>query len=242
MKKHLITFIIVLVSISSNAQSWSGANKIKGNGNSITKTRTITSFDKVYVNGSFNVNLIDGNEGTITLKGEENILPYIETYVKKGRLLIKFKKNTNINTVNNLIITVPFQSIKKVSLNGSGNIKIKKTIKSNVVSFDVNGSGNIIADVNTKTVTTSINGSGNINLTGSTTNFENSLIGSGNLKAYHLKTKYLNANITGSGNMKTTVNKEIKANIIGSGNLYYKGNPKNIKIKSVGSGDIIGEN
>ncbi|WBX72563.1 DUF2807 domain-containing protein [Tenacibaculum pacificus] len=240
MKKHLITFIIVLVSISSNAQNWWGSNKIKGN--SITKTRTIPSFDKVYVNGSFNVNLIDGNKGTITLKGEENILSFIETYVKKGLLIIKFKENTNINTMNNLIITVPFQSIKKASLNGSGNLNIKKTIKSDIISFDLNGSGNITAHVNTNIVKTSISGSGNINLTGSTSSFENSLVGSGSLKAYNLNTQYLKANITGSGSMKTTVNKEITGKITGSGSICYKGYPKNIKVKSIGSGDIVDKN
>ena len=242
MKKQLLTTVIILVSISINAQSWWNSEKIKGNGNVITKTISIDKFDKVNVGGSFDVNLIDGTEGKITFEGEENILPYIETTVKKGKLNIKFKENTNIKTTERLVITIPFKSIDAISLAGSGNVTVKKHMRSDDASFNIGGSGNITANVDANTVKTSIGGSGNIKLKGRADSFKCSIAGSGNVNAYELNTNSLKASIAGSGSVQTTVSSKIKASIVGSGSVYYKGNPKSIDTSSVGSGDVVDKN
>ena len=242
MKKQLITTIAILLSITINAQSWWNSKKVKGNGNVITKTRSIDSFDKVSIGGSFDVNLIDGREGKITIEGEENLLPYIETEVKNGKLKVQFKENTNIRTTRKLTITIPFEDIEAVSLGGSGNVTVKKRIEADNASFNIGGSGNIIANVNANTVKASIGGSGNIKLKGKTDNFKCSLAGSGSIKAYDLDANSLKASIAGSGNVQTSVSSKIKASVVGSGSVYYKGNPKHIDTNSIGSGDVIDRN
>jgi len=242
MKKHFITTLIIFLSLSLNAQSWWSSKKVRGNGKVITKTRTINKFDKVNIGGSFDVNLVAGTEGRITLEGEENLLPYIETTVKNGKLKVQFKENTNIRTTKRLIVTIPFESIDAVSLGGSGNVRVRKVIKSNEVSISIGGSGNITANIDTNTLKASIGGSGNITLKGNTDNFKCSIAGSGNIKAYNLDAETLKASIAGSGNIQTTVNNKIKATVAGSGSVHYKGNPNNIDTNSVGSGNIIDKN
>ncbi|WP_299158699.1 head GIN domain-containing protein [uncultured Tenacibaculum sp.] len=241
MKKQLITAIIILLSLNVSAQSWWNSKKVKGNGNVVTKTRSIGSFDKVSVGGSFDVNLVDGTEGKITIKGESNLLPYIETEVRNGKLKIKFKENTNIRTTKRLVVTVPFERIEAVSLGGSGNISVQKRMKADDASFNIGGSGNITANVDANNVKASIGGSGNIKLKGKTDNFKCSIAGSGSVKAYDLDTNTLKASIAGSGSVQTSVSSKIKASVVGSGSVYYKGNPK-IDSNSIGSGDVIDRN
>lgn len=241
MKKYFLITVILLLSTSTNAQIW-GSKKIKGNGKVITKIRSVNNFKKVSVGGSFDVNLIDGTEGKITIEGEENLLQYIETSVKNGNLKVQFKENINIKTTKRLTLTIPFESIEAVSLGGSGNITVQKPIKSSNVSFNVGGSGNITANVNANTVKASIGGSGKIKLKGNTDNFKCSIAGSGNVEAYSLNVNSLKASIAGSGSVQTTVSSEIKASVVGSGSVYYKGNPKHIDSNSIGSGDVIDKN
>ncbi|WP_028889619.1 head GIN domain-containing protein [Tenacibaculum ovolyticum] len=242
MKKQFITTLIIFISLTLNAQSWWGGKKVKGNGKIITKTRSISKFDKVSVGGSFDVNLVAGTEGKITLKGEENLLPYIETTVKNGKLKVQFKENTNIRTTKRLIVTIAFESIDAVSLGGSGDVSVQKVIKSDEVSISIGGSGSITANIDVNTLKASIGGSGNIKLKGTTNNLKCSIAGSGNIKAYDLDTETLKASIAGSGNIQTTVNNKIKATVAGSGSVHYKGNPTNISTNSIGSGDVIDKN
>ncbi|RSC92232.1 head GIN domain-containing protein [Tenacibaculum singaporense] len=242
MKKQLITTVLILLSFTVNSQSWWSSKKIKGNGKVITETRKISSFDKVNVGGSFDVYLIDGTEGKITLEGEENILKYIETEVKNGKLNIHFKENTNIKTTKKLIVTVPFEDIESIALGGSGNVIAKKRIRADEASFALGGSGNITASVEANTVKTSIGGSGNIKLKGKTDNLKCAIGGSGNVKGYDLKANSLKASIAGSGDVLATVTNKIKATVVGSGSVYYKGNPSQIDSNSLGSGDVIDRN
>jgi hypothetical protein len=55
--------------------------KIKGNGKRVTVNRTTSTYDGFAVGGSFNIILVKGNEGKITIEGEENIIPFIETEI-----------------------------------------------------------------------------------------------------------------------------------------------------------------
>ncbi len=240
-----ITLLLVLtlgIALPSQAQNWWGSKKVKGNGNVITKERKINRFNEVSVGGSFTVMLVEGKVGTLTIEGEENIIPYLETKVKGGDLRIGFKENVNIRTTKKIVVTVPFNNLSAVSLGGSGDINVTKEIDNSSVDFSIGGSGAIKARVNTSNVKTSIGGSGNIKLSGKTNNLKCSIGGSGNVKAFDLKTNRLKASIAGSGDVYIHVTSEIKAAMVGSGNIYYKGKPNNIDITSAGSGDVVDRN
>ncbi len=243
MKKFTAVLIAVVgMTISTQAQSWWNSKRVKGNGTIITKNRTVGSFDKVSLAASFDVKLIKGKEGAISIKGEENIIPLVETEVRGNTLKIKFKNNVNISTTRKLTVTVAFENIEGISLGGSGNIYAEDPIKAASISFNVGGSGNIKAKVIATNVKTNIGGSGNIRLSGKTEKLKSNIAGSGSIRAYDLKASSLKASIAGSGNIKASVSTKIKASVVGSGNIYYKGEPKYVDIDSLGSGDAIKAN
>lgn len=243
MKKVILTLLICITVIqTNNAQSWWNSKKVKGNGNLVTEKRNVENFEAISLEGSFDVQLVSGNIGEISIAAEENLLPYIETYVRRNNLILKFKDNTNIRSTKNITIVVPFDSLEAISLGGSGDIESIKVIKSNTLAISIGGSGNIKALVDTREVSTAIGGSGNIILKGKTETLDCAIAGSGNIKAYELETDKVNASIAGSGDISTYVNRILKANVIGSGSIYYKGNPDKIDTNSLGSGDVINRN
>ena len=136
MKKLILTSIILTLAFSLNAQGWGNNKRIKGNGNLVTVNRTVSDFDKIAVGGSFDVELIKGKEGKISIEGEENIIPYLETEVSGNTLKIGYKRNTNISTTRKMKVTVTMESVDAISLGGSGNIYSKETIKSNDLSVN----------------------------------------------------------------------------------------------------------
>ncbi len=242
-KKIALAFLFLSLTFSVNAQNWWGkSEKIKGNGNVVTVKRSTNNYRGIAAGGSFDVILIKGTEGNLTIEGEENIIPYIETEINNGILKIKYKKNTNIRTTKRLTVTVPFKDIESVALGGSGNVISKEVIKSNNFNVSLGGSGNINLKINSDAVNTNIGGSGNIDLKGNTNELQCAIAGSGSIKAYDLTTDEISATIAGSGSIKITVKNKIKAKLVGSGSIYYKGNPKHIDSKSVGSGSIVDRN
>jgi hypothetical protein len=241
-KTKTIASILLLSIISTSIQAQFFNKKIKGNGELTTITRNVSDYDEISVAGSFDVKLFKGEEGTITIKADENLLEYIVTEVKNSDLKIKTKKGYTITSRKTIEITVPFESIDGVSLAGSGDVFTNDVIKSNNLKLSLAGSGNMDLNVSTGEVVSNIAGSGNIQLAGDTDNFSCSIAGSGNLNGFNLKATIANAKIAGSGNIKINAVNEIHAKIAGSGNIVYSENPEIIKSKSVGSGSVKKKN
>ncbi len=237
MKNSLLKTVILLCMFTLTVGSVY-AQKVKGNGKIINKTRNAGSFDGVGVSGSFDVVLVAGNEGKIEISVEENLEPYLITEVKDGRLNIKWEKGVNIRTSKNTTVTVHFKNIKSLALAGSGDIISKDIIKGNSLKMAVAGSGDIKIDMDVQMGQAAISGSGDIKLSGKATEFEAAVSGSGDVDAYDLKTEKAELKIAGSGSIGIRVEKEIIARVSGSGNIKYKGQPSIEDIKVSGSGTI----
>lgn len=235
--KYLATFIALFMVCSvMHAQK-----KVKGNGKLTTESRTVTEFEKVGVAGSFDVLLVQGREGEITVEAEENLMQYIITEVKSGHLKIKTKKGISLRSTKGIKITVGYDDLNAVSLAGSGDISNNGTIKSNELKLSIAGSGDINVNVSTKKLVASIAGSGDIEVQGDTEELKCSIAGSGDFSGFALDAKTASASIAGSGDVEVNAADKIKAQIAGSGNVYYKGNPEK-DIKKAGSGGAVKKN
>ena len=238
MKKTVILSLVVVFTISCSAQWGKG---IKGNGNTVSIDRSVGEYDGIAVSGWFDVDLVDGKEGELTLEGEENLLEYIITEVENGKLVIKTEKGVNLKPSSwkdGIRITVPVESIDALSLSGSGDIVGKTTLKASDFKTAMSGSGDITLDLETESLSASMSGSGDMNLSGKTKNFDTTISGSGDIKAYDLIADNVEATVSGSADIKVTANKMLKARVSGSGDISYRGDPKKVDTKTSGSGDI----
>ena len=239
MKKSILLIAMILLGTSAHAQWW---KRIKGNGNSITQTRQTANYDKVSVSGSFDVQLVRGEEGEITLKGEENLLEHIEVYVKNNVLILKVKDNINLSSSWNKTITieVPVIEITGVKLSGSGDISTQTTLKATDFNAAVSGSGDISLAIEATNLYVQISGSGDINLSGSADDLTVKVSGSGDVNAYDVAAQDATVTVSGSADVTLTVKGTLNAKVSGSGDIQYKGNPKKVVSKVSGSGDVNG--
>jgi len=238
MKNVFGLVLITLFTLSCNAQ-W--GKKIKGNGKVVTIERSVGDYEAIAVAGWFDVNIIDGREGEISLKGEENLLEYIKTEVKNGKLTIKVKKGYNLQSSNwkeGILVTVPVESVNSVSLSGSGDIVGKDVLRSDEFSTVISGSGDISLTVEADMLKAVIAGSGDIKLSGKARDFNVTVSGSGDVQAFDLSADHVKANVSGSADIKVTANESIIARVSGSGDIMYKGDPEKVDSKASGSGDI----
>ena len=238
MKNALVITLVLAITASCSAQ-W--GKKIKGNGEKVTIERSTSDYDAIAVSGWFDVDLVDGKEGQLTLEGESNLLEYIITEVKNGKLVIKTENNVNLKPSDwnsGIRITVPVEGVSSISLSGSGDIVSKTTIKTEKLETSMSGSGDITLDIETNSVSASMSGSGDITFNGTTTDFAATISGSGDIKAFDLEADNVEATVSGSADIKVTANKRLQARVSGSGDITYRGNPEKLDTKTSGSGDI----
>lgn len=238
--KNLFLIAITLLFINSANAQWWGGKKIKGNGKMTTVTRTTSDYNKISCAGSFDYKLIAGNEGKITIEGEENLLEYIITEVKGDKLVVKTKNNVNLRTSygKGITVTIPFEDIEAVGLAGSGDLWNDDTIKANTFDASLSGSGDVVLNVETTEISGSISGSGDLTLKGNTNYLKASVAGSGDFHGFGLQANHTEVSVAGSGDARVVSNESLKARVAGSGDIEYKGNPEKEDTKVSGSGSI----
>lgn len=241
MKNLLIASVLLLVCTPfSSFGQWNMGKQIKGDGNVVTITKTTPSYDNIKISGFFDVELVSGKEGTITLNGEQNILNYIEVAVVDNTLKIGVQKGYyfKLSHGKSLQITIPFESINGLVLSGSGDIKSKDIIKTDAFDAKLSGSGDLKLIVESQKFNMSLSGSGDIELSGSTNDFSSIISGSGDINASNLKTKSANISISGSGDTQVSCTDSLYARVSGSGDIVYFGEPTKRDTKVLGSGEI----
>ena len=239
MKKLILLGVSLLISFSASAQ-W--GKRIKGNGNMVTEERNVGDYDGVSVAGWFDVELVSGNEGTLTLKGEENLLEHLETEVRNGTLRIKTESGYNLQPSSwkskSILVIVPVEDIRSVVLSGSGDIVGKTRLQATDFEVVMSGSGDITLEVDSDAVETVLSGSGDITLSGSAGTLGVRVSGTGDVHAFDMEARDVDAVLSGSADIEVTATESIKARVSGSGDITYKGNPEKIDSKASGSGDI----
>ncbi len=236
--KKLMVCLLSLGSIGSFAAGW---ETVTGNGTPKKETRQVSSYTGISLSGSMNVLIAYGNSNNITVDADENLLPYIETKVEDGKLVVRAKKGYNLKTKNNLMVNVSLTTLTSANISGSGNMSGNGAFSNTgETSVSISGSGNInIGFDKFEKLSVKVSGSGNVGLKGNSCNSVDAQIsGSGNIDCSTIKADKVDANINGSGDIKVYASKSIDAKVNGSGNIFYKGDATNITSKASGSGKI----
>lgn len=240
MKTITLTLVSLFFLNLSHSQWWEKGEKIKGNGNITTVTRTTSDYDGISCAGNFDYVLVAGTEGKITIEGEENLLKYIITEVKGDKLVVKTENNVNLKPSANksILITIPFKDINNIALAGAGDLTSKDTVRASDLKVSMAGSGDVVLTIETNSVKGRLAGSGDLTLKGKTNDLDANIAGSGDFHGFELLANNTDVSIAGSGDAEVVSNESIKARVAGSGDIKYKGNPKKEDTKVIGSGNI----
>lgn len=211
--------------------------RIRGNGNVKTETRSPGNFRSVSSHGSFDIFISSGQQA-VRIEAEENLLPYIETYVEGYTLHVDTKDNYWLRPGRKVKIFVSSPDYESIRSYGSGDIiGESKITNSSKLELGVNGSANIKMDIDAPGINTETNGSGDIFLKGQTKSFEGEIHGSGNIKALDLRSGDAAIKIYGSGDADVFVDGKLDVHVAGSGDVNYKGNAQ-ISSSIAGSGRV----
>jgi hypothetical protein len=222
MKKLLLLLLIASISLPSCRYAF--GTRVRGNGNVRTEDRSLGNFQSVSSFGQYNVYLAQSSDYKVSVEAEDNLLPYIETYVENGELKVRTKEGYSLRNNREISIHISAPSFSAISTVGSGDIIAQSMINnSSAISLHATGSGDIKVNLNAPEVKADVTGSGSINLEGETKSFNGEILGSGNIKAFDLKSENTDVEISGSGNADVFASVKLSVEVNGSGDVKYKG-------------------
>lgn len=194
-----------------------GKNSIHGSGVSKTETRTITDFKKVEVNGSCDVSLSVGGETSLSLTADDNLLEYVVTEVRDGKLVVEMKSGSYSPQVH-MKVTATTPGLDAVVIHGSSDVDVKG-LSGDRFALEVDGSGDAKASGKVGSVVAKVNGSGDLNLS-------------------DVEAREATVEISGSGDVDVWATESLAVSVAGSGDVTYKGDPQKVTKSVAGSGSV----
>ena len=233
----VLAALLVLPHGHAHAWPWDG-EMIKGSGIAKTETRKVAGFHNISLGIDARVELRQGDSEGMTITGDDNIVPLVESVVEKGTLKIRWAENRNVQLrYKKLDIVVNLKSIDGIRLGGSGSIHAER-LKAGTLNAALAGSGDIVLEaLDADALQGSIAGSGTLKASGRADALEFTLAGSGDLLAPKLETRRVTISVQGSADAIVWATESLTATIAGSGDIRYYGKPQ-VTRTVAGSGSV----
>lgn len=228
--RKTITLVLLLFLLSA-------CNVVRGSGNVVTESRTVSNFNMVSLSGPVELIVNQGEGESLEIEAEDNIIAVIETEVRGDTLEVDIKENTTINPTEPVRLFLTMRDIHGLEISGSGNISVDSMVTDRL-SLGINGSGDIkIGSLSTESLTVDINGSGNLELSGQATSQVVGISGSGKYQTGDLESEVVDVVVNGAGEVTVWATDELNSQISGSGTINYYGSPT-VSQDISGSGEI----
>lgn len=224
MFKKLTVIIVSLFIIMGLAVAGCTAS-VRGSGSVVEEGREVAQFDRIALDGMGEIILTQGDDTSLVIEAEDNLMEYIKTTVRGDELTISLQSRRPIIPTEPIKFYVTSPSIEGVSIDGLGTIHAD-TIESDSIEFSMNGSGAVkIDELNADNLTVDIDGLGTIELAGVVDHQEIDIDGSGSYDGKDIESKTASIDIDGLGSATITVHDELDVDIDGRGQVSYYGNP-----------------
>ena len=188
---------------------------VRGSGNLITESRSVSGFDEIVLLGSGDVVIdVTGTE-SLTIEAEDNIMPLLTADLSGSRL--ELGSDEPFSATRGITYTITAATLDGVTINGSGNF--------------------LASGVDTGRFEVTVNGSGDVEPNGTCAEVDVNINGSGNFRGEGLVASVGDIGISGSGSAVVNVSDDLNVRISGSGSVEYLGNPV-VDSQTTGSGSV----
>jgi hypothetical protein len=201
---------------------------VAGSGNMSTETRELASFDSITLSYPATVTIEQGDEESITIEAEDNVLPQIATEVESGRLKIESREvdwDARVNPSRTIKITIIVKDLHEIALSAAGTVRVND-LETDSLKLVLSGAGELdLRGVEVGSLDTILSGAGSILAEGKADSLKVLISGFGSFKGEDLETLSTEVRISGSGDAAVNVKEDLKATITGAGSVNYFGSP-----------------
>jgi len=199
----LMTLTACDVSVTVGGQE----DGLKGSGVEASETREVGPFQRVRIDGAGTLELSTGELSPLTLTGDDNILPLIETTVEDGLLVIRPTESISPDT--DLVFRATVPDLTSVGCAGAANI--------------------VATGLDAQTFAIEVRGAAQVDASGKTGDLSIDVAGAGSVDTVELKAQDVTVDLKGACNAVVHADKTLAVTIAGIGGVRYDGDAKLVK-------------
>jgi len=228
----LLVFIIMLLAGCSQVA-------ITGSGNIVTQDESITGFDRVSVEQSFDVTISQGEEYKVVVSVDDNVVQYLDIDKVGDTLNIRLESNRSYSIINaTLSAEVTMPELAGVDLSGSSSASVTGFASSNDFEADLSGSTALRGDIEAGDTSFDLSGSSSVSLSGSGGDLKVDSSGSSDVDLSDYPVDNADLNLSGSSTVTVNASGTLEVSSSGASDVFYLGNPTLGDISVSGSSSI----
>lgn len=229
--------LICLATASTFAPN--GNNKvIKGSGKVISEERSVTVFSKVYASSGINVFIEQGNDNSLKISADDNLIKYIRTEVSDGTLHIGFQEGIIPRDARQMDAYIKMEQIESLKATSGADIKGTTLLTVRDISLITNSAGDIEIELDAQQIHASATSGADIILKGQAESLKGNLTSGADLKAPELKVQVCDIYLSSGSNAYIDVEKSISYSVSSGAGLTCKGHPKVTKAHVSSGGKV----
>lgn len=217
---------------------------VQGSNRSATVQRALpllpdgTAPDAVAVSGTLSVELVQGNTTGITLSGDDNVLPSVETRLQGRSLHIGPREGHDLRTLRPVHVRVVLPALSTLALGGSTRTEAAGW-RTTRLSVALGGSCTASLDrLEATRLEVNIGGSGRVDATGRAGSLDVTIGGSGQARLGDLAVDEARVTVAGSGSAEVAAANTLATTIAGSGTVLQRGAAEP-RSTIIGSGRVV---
>jgi hypothetical protein len=192
-------------------------------------------FTHVVFDGAYDVELVQGNQESITIYAEKSDLDEIKTEIENGKLRLYTKDNV---TLSKFKVMLKFKTLESIEFNGGMKLRGKHDLKFVDLLLKINGGADLNLKLTADKLNIELSGGTNGDIKGSVNSLDILLNGAGRIVTDELTAKDVKVHINGAGYASIFASNSVDASIAGVGSIEYFGNPAKVKSNIIGLGAI----
>ena len=193
-------------------------NGIKGSGDVETRQLDFDGFDRIQLDGAFDLEIGFGREFELKLTTDDNLFDEMDISVDGGTLVLDTEEN--LRPTEGVLLEITMPALAGLKINGAGDITISDF---DGERFDLN-----------------VRGAGDLTIDGRVGTLEIAISGAGDVDARELVAREVEIGISGAGDATVHATESLEARVSGVGNVTYYGDPEHKRTKVSGLGHIKG--
>lgn len=211
---------------------------VRGSGNVVEEERQVSGFTGVALGGIGDLTIEVGEEETLRIEAEDNLLGYIETEVRDGTLRIQSRDKVNLKPKRSIRFYVTVKELDTIVLSGLGDIEVPD-LETSRFAVRISGMGDVKAgELNADRLDGIISGMGDLEIAGGQVEAQNIIIsGVGEYRAGDVRSDAVEITTSGVGSATVWATETLDVLISGSGSVNYYGTPR-IDFSRSGSGTL----
>ena len=202
---------------------------ITGSGNMISEDREVSGFDRIAVGDGMWLYLTQGDQESLRIEAEDNILPLITSRVSGDQLVVRVDQANRgriFSSTGPINVYVTMIDVNRVEISGGGRLETESLV-SDGFNLEVSGGGRVnIGSLQTDRFQVNLSGGSHAEISGQVDEMDLTVSGGGGIEAEDMQCRTALIDMSGGGNGTIWVTERLDATLSGGSRMSYYGNPQ----------------